>query len=117
MGDRVRTVAIVSGMLLVTCATAQADALSDIRTLRSLSAEAAEVIRLQAQHRVTYTYATQMKREAREELESTGQTASSSQLKQMAQQATQALDRNDSRALTALAQRLLAMEGPHGRAD
>jgi hypothetical protein len=116
-GDRVRIVGIAFVALVLACAVARADGLSDIRTLRSLSAEAAEIVRLQAQHRITETYATQMKREAREELQSAGESASTGALKEIAQQATQALDRNDEQGLTTLAQRLFAMEGPHGRAD
>jgi hypothetical protein len=113
----VRVAAITSVVFILGCAVVRADALSDVRTLRSLSAEAAEIIRLQAQHRITETYATQMKWEAREELQSAGESASTGALKQTAQQATQALDRNDEQGLATLAQRLFAMEGPHGRAD
>jgi hypothetical protein len=113
----VRTVAAISIALALACGVARADALSDTRTLRSLSAEAAAIMRLHAQNRVTQTYAAQMKQEAREELQSAGESASTPQLKRMAQQAIAALDRNDSQTLSALAQRLLAMEGPHGRAD
>ena len=110
------TVVVLLG-LTVCCTTVRAGALADIRTLRSLSAETAEVMRLQAQHGVTATYAAGIKQEAREELQSTARSASTPQLKQMAQQAIRALDRNDAPALADLVQRLLAMEGPHGRAD
>ena len=113
----VRIVATIAVALLLGSAAAHADTLSDIRSLRSLSAEAAQVIRLQAQHRVTDTYATEMKQEAREELQSSADDAGTPQLKAIARQATQALDRNNSQALTDIAERLLAMEGPHGRAD
>ena len=108
----IRTVA-----LLLVCGVARADALSDIRTLRSLSAEAAEIIRLHAQHRVTDTYATRMKQEAREEIQSAAKSADAPQLKAMAQQALEALGHDDAKALSQLAQQLFAMEGPHGRAD
>lgn len=112
-----RSFVVILLALIVGCACAKADSLSDIRTLRSLSAEVAQVIRLHAQHRVSDTYAVQMKREAREELQSSAQSAGTLQLKQMAQQAISDLDRNDSNALARLAQRLLALEAPHGRAD
>jgi hypothetical protein len=101
----------------LSAAVAQADPLADTRILRSLAAEAAEIIRLQAQHRVTETYAREMKREAREQLESTARSTDAPQLKPLAANALAALDRNDAGALATIAQQLLRMEGPHGRAD
>ena len=118
-GDRLlhltRYLTIFGTVLSVT--TAQADPLADTRILRSLAAEAAEVIRLQARHRVTETYAREMKTEAREQLQSTAKSTDSPQLKPLAAKALAALDRNDAGALTAIAQQLFSMEGPHGRAD
>jgi hypothetical protein len=113
----VRAVLIIALAMAFGCAAARADALSDIRTLRSLSAEASEIIRLQAQHRVTDTYAVQMKDEAREQLQSSAESADTPQLKALAHQALVALSRNDAQALSGIAERLLAMEGAHGRAD
>jgi hypothetical protein len=98
-------------------AVAHADPLADTRILRSLAAEAGEVIRLQAQHRVTETYAREMKKEAREQLESTAKSTDAPQLRPLAAKALTALDRNDAGELTAIARQLLKMEGPHGRAD
>jgi hypothetical protein len=103
--------------LALSAAVAQADPLADTRIVRSLAAEAAEVIRLQAQHRVTETYAREMKKEAREQLESTAKSTDAPQLKPLAAKVLTALDREDAGALTAVARQLLKMEGPHGRAD
>jgi len=110
-----RYLTIFGTVLSVT--TAQADPLADTRILRSLAAEAAEVIRLQAQHRVTETYAREMKTEAREQLQSTAKSTDAPQLKPIGAKAVSALDRNDAGALTAIAQQLFNMEGRHGRAD
>jgi hypothetical protein len=96
---------------------AEADELTHVRALRSLAAEAAEVIRLEAQHRVTGTYAREMKQETREQIASEAQSAQSPQIKQLAQQAIGALGRNDANALTRISQQLFKMEGPYGRAD
>jgi len=99
------------------CFPASADGLSDIRAVRSVAAEAAEVIRLKLQHRVTETYAREMKEEARQQLAQEAQSAQAPQTRDIAGQAISALDRNDARALTSIAQQLFRMEGPHGRAD
>jgi len=96
---------------------AAADDLSQVRAIRSLAAEAAEIIRLQAQHRVTETYAREMKQQAREQLQSEAEGAQRPPLGQMAQQAIVALGRDDSNTLMRIVQQLLKMEGPHGRAD
>lgn len=96
---------------------ALADNLSDLRSVRTLAAEAAEVIRLQAQHRVTETYARTMKDAAREQLAEQAKSAEAPQMRKIAGHAISALDHNDPNALAAIAQQLLKMEGPHGRAD
>lgn len=96
---------------------AAADDQADIRSVRTLSAEAAEVIRLQAQHSVSETYARTMKQEARKQLAEEAQSAQAPNLRKLAGQAVSALDRNDANALTEIVQQLFGMEGPHGRAD
>src|SRR5689334_16075923 len=94
-----------------------ADNLSDIRSVRTLAAEAAEVARLQAQHKITATYARAMKQEAREQLVQEAQDGKAPQLPKIAGQAISAVDHNNAGALAAIVQQLFRMEGPHGRAD
>lgn len=96
---------------------AAADDLSDIRSVRTLAAEAGAVIRLQAQHSVTETYARTMKQEARKQLAQEAQDAKAPQLRKIAGQAISALDDNRASALAGIVQQLFRMEGPHGRAD
>ena len=102
---------------LLAWSPAAADDLSDIRSVRTLAAEAAAVIRLQAQHRITETYARTMKEEARQQLVQEAQEATARQLRTIAGQAISALDRNNASALTGIVQQLFRMEGSHGRAD
>jgi len=108
---------LTASFVLLSVTTAQADPLADTRALRSLAAEAAEVIRLQAQHRVTGIYVREMKEEAREQIESTIKGTDAPQLKPLAAKAIAALDRNDAGALAVIAQQLFRMERAHGRAD
>jgi hypothetical protein len=109
--------ASAAAVLCIGCGAARADDLADIRAVRSLAAEAAQVIRLEAQHRVTGTYAREMKDSARDELGSETKSTSAPRIKALAQQAISALNANDAGALERIAKQLLAMEGPHGRAD
>src|SRR3954471_22236428 len=62
--------AFAAAVLCIGCGGARADDLANIRALRSLAAEAAQVIRLESQRRVTTIYAREMKTAAREELRS-----------------------------------------------
>jgi hypothetical protein len=113
----VRTTQAILLLALLGCSPALADTLSDIRSVRTLAAEAGEVIRLQAQQKVTDIYARTMKDAAREQLAQEAQDAKAPQVRKIAGQAISALDRNDAGALSAIAQQLFRMEGPHGRAD
>jgi hypothetical protein len=94
----------------------RADDFADIRTLRSLAAEASEVCRLSAQHRVTEVYAHTMLKEARDELQDTAESTRSAPLKAIARNAIAAVNKADANMLARIAQQLFEMEGPHGRA-
>jgi len=96
---------------------AHADELSNIRAIRSLVAEASQVVRLESRNRLTQAYARAMKEQAREQLASEAQSATSPQIKSLAGQAIVALNRNDANALANIAERLFIMEGPHEPAD
>jgi hypothetical protein len=107
-----RKLSLAAAVLFIGCGLARADALADIRAV-----EAAQVIRLEARHRVTGTYAQQMKDSAREELGSEAESATAPRVKALAQQAISALNAKNATALERIARQLFAMEGPHGRAD
>jgi hypothetical protein len=112
-----RASVVIFAALLGLCGPGRADDLSDIRAIRSTAAEAAEVLNLENQHKVTATYATVMKNQACDQLRNTAESANSQHIRQLAQQAIHAVNANDSAALRRLVQQLYAMEGPHGRAD
>ncbi|HEY1961397.1 MAG TPA: hypothetical protein VGG69_03175 [Rhizomicrobium sp.] len=104
-------------MLCLGCGGAHADDLADIRAVRSLAAEAAQVIRLETEHRVTGIYAREMKDSARDELGNEAESAATRRVKATALQAITAVDKNDIAALERIVRQLFAMEGEHGRAD
>lgn len=112
-----RAIVAIFAALFGLCGSGRADDLSDIRAIRSISAEAAQVLNLESQHKVTATYATVMKNQAVSQLRNTAESAASPQMKALAQQAIDAVKANDSAALKQIVQQLYAMEGPHGRAD
>ena len=112
-----RASVVIFAALLGLCGSGRADGLSDIRAIRSVAAEAAEVLTLESQHKVTATYAAVMKNQACSQLRNTAESAGSPQIKQLAQQAIDAVKANDAAALKRLVQQLYAMEGPHERAD
>ena len=112
-----RTLFFAAAVLLIGCGVARADDLADIRAVRSLAAEAAQVIRLQTNHRVTATYAAEMKQSATDELGSEAESATAAPVKALARQAISAVYANDAAVLERIVRQLLAMEGPHGRAD
>jgi hypothetical protein len=113
----IRKLSLAAAVLCIGCGLARADDLADLRAVRSLAAEAAQVIRLESRHRVTGTYAREMKDSAREELRSEAEGATSPQVKVLAQHAISAVNANDTAALERIVRQLFAMEGPHGRAD
>ena len=115
MSFKVISLVLLSGG--AACSLAQADDLSDVRAIRSLTAEGSQVIRLAAQHRLTAAYTRAMKQEARDQLVAELQAAKSNRVKMLAGEAIDALDKNDAGALGQIALRLFAMEGPHERAD
>lgn len=112
-----RKLSLAAATLCIGCGLARADDLADLRAVRSLAAEAAQVIRLESQHRITGIYARKMKDSAREELRNEAESAPAPRVKTFAQQAVSAVNANDAAALERIARQLFAMEGPHGRAD
>jgi hypothetical protein len=112
-----RKLSLAAAVLCIGCGVARAGDLADTRAVRSLAAEAELAIRLESQHRVTATYAREMKDSAREELRSEAQSATAPRVKALARQAISAVNANDSAALESIVRQLFAMEGPHGRAD
>lgn len=112
-------VAVLTVVFIMTALSgrARADELSAIRTVRSLSAETAEVIQLESRRQVTTTYARAMRAEAQIQLEKEIQQAESPELKQLGKAAMSAIGANDSNKLVRIVTRLLALERTHGRAD
>ena len=76
-----RKLASAAAVLCIGCGAARVDDLADIQSVRSLAAEAAQVIRLESQHRVTRTHAREMKDSAREELGSEAEGATAPHVK------------------------------------
>jgi hypothetical protein len=93
--------------------------LAALRQARSLVAEAGAVEQQARAGGLTKAYAAQMREEARRQLQSARVKAarSSPELAAPIGEALHALDAHDAAALKAIAQRLFAMEGAHGRAD
>jgi len=93
--------------------------LTAIRGIRTAAAEAALVANLKQHGRVTDTYADEMRDDAKEELESLRKQVQKKNpdLLPITQAAIDATQVSDIGRLRAIANQLLAMEGPHGRAD
>jgi hypothetical protein len=106
-----------AAVLFIGCGVARADDLADIRAVRSLAAEAAQVIRMEAQGGVIHIYAREMKASAREELISEADSTSAARVKTLARGAISAADKNNATALEDIVRQLFTMEGPHERAD
>jgi hypothetical protein len=90
-----------------------------IRSTRTVVAEAALVADARVHGLVGQTYANQMQQEALDELKSLAKQAQKKtpELSPITQQAIAATQASDIARLRAITARLLAMEGPHGRAD
>lgn len=90
-----------------------------IRNIRTVAAEAALVADLKQHGRVSDTYAREMQQDAKEELEGLRKQVEQKNpdLLPITQQAIDATQAADIGRLRAIANQLLAMEGPHGRAD
>jgi ElaB/YqjD/DUF883 family membrane-anchored ribosome-binding protein len=90
-----------------------------IRNIRTVAAEAALVADLKQHGRVSDTYAREMRQDAKDELESLRKQVEQKNpdLLPITQQAIDATQAADIGRLRAIANQLLAMEGPHGRAD
>jgi hypothetical protein len=95
-----------------------ADEIADRRSVRSIAAEAAEVLRLHAAGKVSDVYTDKMKKNAREELRDADTSAGDRDpaLRRAIGESLMALDNNDAGALRAVAARLFAMAGPRGPA-
>jgi hypothetical protein len=95
-----------------------ADAIADRRSVRSIVAETAEVLRLHAEGKVTDTYSENMKDNAREQLQDIDASARDADpaLHRTIGDSITALDGNDGGTLRMIAERLFAMAGPRGPA-
>jgi hypothetical protein len=93
--------------------------LMEIRTARSVTAEAGAIAGLRARGTVSETYASVMLDEAGKELESAAKTAAKEapDLSPLIARAQEGVRRRDADALRGVAERLFLMEGAHGRAD
>jgi len=102
-----------------TLAAAESSDLVEMRTVRSLAAETAEVFRLQAERRVNAIYARTMTENAVDQLHDLDQSAGGegAALHRAIAETVAALNHQDSAALRAIAQRLFIMAGPRGPAD
>ena len=90
----------------------------DRRSVRSMAAETAEVLRLHAEGKVTGTYSDRMKQNAREQLQDLDDNARDQDpaLDGIIRDFLAALERDDAAVLRAIAERLFAMAGPRGPA-
>jgi hypothetical protein len=106
-------------LILAAAGPAWAMQLAQLRQARSLIAEAAAVEQQARAGALPGTYADEMRREARRQLQAarTRAARSSPELVAPIGQALRAQDAHDPAALQAIARRLFAMEGAHGRAD
>lgn len=106
-------------LILGLAVPASAADLAQLREARSLIAEAAAVERLAQAGGLPAIYADQMRQEAKQELQSarTKAARNSPELVEPITDALHGLDRHDPAALKAIADRLFAVEGSHGRAD
>lgn len=93
--------------------------LVQIRSTRTVVAEAALVDEALAHGKVTQTYADEMRKDALDALDSLAKQArkKTPELSPIIQQAIGATQASDIGALRTLTAQLLALEGPHGRAD
>jgi len=93
--------------------------LVQIRGARTVVAEAALVADARVHGLVSQTYANEMQQDALDELKSLAKQAQKKtpDLSPITQRAIEATKTSDIAALRAIAAQLLAMEGPHGRAD
>ena len=101
-----------------TLSAAETGHLVELRNVRSLAAEAAEVLRLQSEHRVNAVYARGMTKNALEQLQDIDQSSGSEDaaLRREIADTMTALNKQNAAALGAIAQRLFIMAGPHGPA-
>ena len=96
-----------------------ADDIEDRRTVRSIAAEMAEVLRLHSAGRVSDVYTDEMKQNAREQLQDVDENARKKDpvLHQAVGETLAALDRGDGGTLRKIAEQLYAMAGPRGPAS
>jgi hypothetical protein len=98
---------------------ASADEIANRRTVRSIAAESAEVLRLHSADKVSDLYTNEMKQNAREQLQDLDTNARKTDpaLHQAISESVTALDHNDGGALRSIAERLYKMAGPRGPAS
>ena len=112
-----RIAAVLAFFFIATAAFA--DETAERRSVRSIAAEMAEVLRLHAAGKVPDLYTDKMKQNARDQLQDTDSSVRDRDrpLHQAIGESMMALDSNDASALRAIAQRLFAMAGPRGPAS
>jgi hypothetical protein len=92
--------------------------MADLRTVRSLAAEAALALTLQEAHRSMSVYTRAMKDNARRQLQDIDDSsgADDAALRSAIDEAIAAIENDDAAALHAIADRLFALAGPRGPA-
>ena len=109
----VLALAALLAALIPSAVVAQGPDMAKVDQLRSLVAEAVALGRAVADDRVTATYAEGLRGDIRKSLKA---LLKDPVLGASAREAMQALDIGDQRTLTALRDRLVRLEGAHGRA-
>jgi hypothetical protein len=112
-----RTAAVL--IFFCVSSAAFADEMADRRSVRSIAAEMAEVLRLRAANSVSGTYADMMKQNAREQLQDIDGNARENDpaLHQIIADSMAAFDRSEGDTLRKIAERLYATVGPRGPAS
>jgi hypothetical protein len=112
-----RAAAFSFAVVLSCGAASAAEDLVAARTARSLIAEAAMVLRLNAESRLTAIYSDAMSENVRQKLQQLEGSTDDPMLRKTLETAVAALTRSDAATLRAIADRLFAQTGPHGPAD
>ena len=108
----IRAAAILISICVANAALA--DEIADRRSVRSIAAEMAEVLRLHSAGRVSDVYTDEMKQNAREQIKDIDANAGKKDpaLHQAIADTLTALDGGDAATLRKIAERLYAMAGP-----
>jgi hypothetical protein len=115
----VNRTAVLLALICLLTNSATADEVADHRSVRSIAAEMAEVLRLHFGGKVSDIYTDEMKQNAREQLQDLDDSARKENpaLHQAIGDSLSAMDRNDSGTLRKIAERLYGMAGPRGPAS